>query len=58
MVQELGDFCRRATELFVESIPDSFCCDELENWYFKMYFYNFWQDWMEGIEKLRSMPKK
>jgi hypothetical protein len=51
-------FGRRATELFVEVVPASFCCDELEEWYFKMYFYNFWLDWMERIEQVRNMPKE
>jgi hypothetical protein len=51
-------FGRRATELFVEVVPDSLCCDELEKWYFKVYFYNFWLDWMESIKKLREMPKE
>ncbi|MGA3111149.1 MAG: hypothetical protein ABSE15_03855 [Candidatus Bathyarchaeia archaeon] len=49
-------FGRRAMELFVEIMPASFCCDELESWYFKVYFYNFWLDWMESIKDLRTMP--
>ncbi len=51
-------FGRRATELFVEVVPESFCCDELEKWYFKLYFHNFWLDWMESIQKARDMPKE
>jgi hypothetical protein len=51
-------FSRRATELFVEVIPASFCCDKLEEWYFKLYFYNFWLDWTEHIKELRKMPKE
>jgi hypothetical protein len=51
-------FGRRATELFVETVPDSLCCDELEKWYFKVYFYNFWLDWMDSIKELREMPKE
>jgi hypothetical protein len=51
-------FARRAMDLFVEVMPASLCCDELEEWYFKMYFYNFWLDWMESIEQLRKMPKE
>jgi len=51
-------FGRRSMELFVELMPASFCCDELEEWYFKLYFYNFWLDWMESIQKLRNMPKE
>ena len=51
-------FGRRATELFVEVVPASFCCDELEAWYFKVYFYNFWLDWMDSIKELRKMPKE
>jgi hypothetical protein len=51
-------FSKRVTELFVEVVPESFCCDELESWYFKIYFYNFWLDWIESIEELRKMPKE
>ena len=51
-------FGKRATELFIEVVPESFCCDELEKWYFKVYFYNFWLDWMESIEQVREMPKE
>jgi hypothetical protein len=51
-------FGRRATELFVKVVPESFCCDELETWYFKVYFYNFWLDWMESIKQVRNMPKE
>jgi hypothetical protein len=40
-------FGRRTMELFVEVMPASLCCDELEEWYFKIYFYNFWLDWLE-----------
>ena len=51
-------FGRRAMELFVEVMPASLCCDELEEWCFKLYFYNFWVDWMESIQKVREMPKE
>jgi hypothetical protein len=51
-------FGRRATELFVEVVPESFCCDELETWYFKVYFYNFWLDWMDSVKEVRKMPKE
>ena len=51
-------FGKRATELFVEVIPASFCCDELEEWYFKLYFHNFMLDWLESVEQLRKMPKE
>jgi hypothetical protein len=51
-------FGRRATELFVELVPASFCCDELEEWYFKLYFHNFMLDWLGSIQELRKMPKK
>jgi hypothetical protein len=50
-------FARRAVELFVEVMPASLCCDELEEWYFRLYFYNFLLDWTESIQKLREMPK-
>ena len=51
-------FGKRVTELFVEVVPDSFCCDELEKWYFNVYFYNFWLDWMDSIKEVREMPKE
>ncbi len=51
-------FGRRTLELFVEVIPASFCCDELEEWYFKVYFYNFWLDWMESVQQVRDLPKE
>jgi hypothetical protein len=51
-------FGKRATELFVEVVPDSLCCDELEKWYFKLYFHNFWLDWMDSIKEVRKMPKE
>ena len=51
-------FGKRATELFVEIMPETLCCDELERWYFDIYFYNFLFDWLEAIKKLRDMPKE
>lgn len=51
-------FARRATELFVDIMPASLCCDELEEWYFRLYFHNFLLDWTESIQKLREMPKE
>jgi hypothetical protein len=51
-------FARRSVELFVEVLPASLCCDELEEWYFKLYFYNFWLDWLESIDKVRKMSKE
>jgi hypothetical protein len=51
-------FGRRATELFVDIMPTSLCCDELEEWYFKLYFYNFLFDWVESVQQLRKMPKE
>jgi hypothetical protein len=51
-------FGRRATELFVDVMPASICCDELEEWYFKIYFYNFLLDWIESVKELREMPKE
>lgn len=57
-VKGLEIFSRRTMELFVEVMPATFCCDELEEWYFKVYFYNFLQDWFEMVSKLRDMPKE
>ena len=51
-------FARRATELFVDVMPASLCCDKLEEWYFKIYFYNFLFDWLERVEQVREMPKE
>ncbi|MGA3060169.1 MAG: hypothetical protein ABSD92_07335 [Candidatus Bathyarchaeia archaeon] len=51
-------FARRATELFVYVMPASLCCDELEEWYFKIYFHNFMLDWLDQVDQLRKMPKE
>ena len=51
-------FARRSMELFVDVMPASLCCDELEEWYFKMYFYNFLFDWLESVQRLREMPEE
>jgi hypothetical protein len=51
-------FGRRTTELFVDVMPASLCCDELEQWYFKIYFYNFLFDWLESVEQVCKMPKE
>jgi hypothetical protein len=48
---------KRTTEMFVKTVPAAFCCDELEQWYFQVYFYNFMLDWTEQIEELRKMPR-
>ena len=51
-------FARRAMELFIDIMPASLCCDELGEWYFKIYFYNFLFDWIESVKALRDMPKE
>jgi hypothetical protein len=51
-------FARRATELFVYIMPASLCCEELEEWYFKIYFHNFMLDWLDQVDQLRKMPKE
>jgi hypothetical protein len=51
-------FARRAMELFVDVMPASLCCDELEEWSFKLYFYNFLFDWLESVQRLREMPEE
>ena len=51
-------FARRTMELFVDIMPASLCCDELEEWYFKLYFHNFLLDWIESVDQVRKMPKE
>jgi hypothetical protein len=51
-------FGRRVIELFVEVVPDTLLCDELERWYFKLYFCNFWLDWQESLRIVRGMSKE
>jgi hypothetical protein len=51
-------FAKRATELFVYIMPASLCCDELEEWHFKIYFHNFMLDWLDSVERVRAMPKE
>jgi hypothetical protein len=51
-------FARRAGSKFVYVTPDSLCCDEIEEWYFKVYLCNFWLDWKARLKKARKMTKK
>jgi hypothetical protein len=44
---------RRVLELFISTVPKAFCWDEIEEWYFKLHFYNFFKDLEECLERVR-----
>ena len=49
---------RRVVELFVDMIPNSLCCDELERWYFKLHFFNFLADFTDCYKRLRKWSEE
>jgi hypothetical protein len=49
---------RRVIDLFVETIPNTLLCDEVEQWYFKLHFYNFLADFGEVLKRVRNWPEK
>jgi len=49
---------RRVLELFLFVMPNVFGCDEIEEWYFKLHFYNFFADFTECLENVRRWPEK
>jgi hypothetical protein len=48
---------RRVLELFIFTVPKAFCWDEIEEWYFKLHFYNFFEDLEECLERVRKWPE-
>jgi hypothetical protein len=49
---------RRVLELFLFTVPRAFCWDEIEEWYFKLHFYNFFKDLEECLERVRKWSEK
>ena len=49
---------RRVLELFIFAVPKVFCWDEIEEWYFKLHFYNFFKDLEECLERVRGWSEK
>jgi hypothetical protein len=49
---------RRVLELFLFAVPKAFCWDEIEEWYFKLHFYNFFKDLDECLERVRKWSDK
>jgi hypothetical protein len=45
---------KQENALFVEMMPNSLCCDELERWYFKLHFYNFLADFTDCYKRVRE----
>jgi hypothetical protein len=45
---------RHVLELFLFTVPKTFCWDEIEEWYFKLHFYNFFKDLEECLERVRK----
>ncbi len=51
-------FARRIIDLFLEAVPTTLCCDEIERWYFKLHFYNFLADFTECHKRVRGWSSK
>jgi hypothetical protein len=49
---------RRVLELFIFAVPKAFCWDEIEEWYFKLHFYNFFEDLEECLAHVRRWSEK
>jgi hypothetical protein len=49
---------RRVLELFMFTVPKAFCWDEIEEWYFKLHFYNFFKDLEECLGRVRKWSEK
>jgi hypothetical protein len=49
---------RRVLELFIFTVPKAFCWDEIEEWYFKLHFYNFFKDLEECLGRVRKWSEK
>ena len=49
---------RRVLELFLFAVPKAFCWDEIEEWYFKLHFYNFFEDLEECLANVRRWSER
>lgn len=48
----------RVTELFMFVMRMGFAGDEIEEWYFKLHFYNFFADLNECLQRVRKWSEK
>jgi hypothetical protein len=48
----------RVTQLFISVMEGSLGNDEIEIWYFKLHFYNFFEDLAECLERVRRWSEK
>jgi hypothetical protein len=49
---------RRVLELFIFAVPKAFCWDEIEEWFFKLHFFNFFRDLDECLANVRRWSEK
>ena len=49
---------RRVLDLFVTVMPKAFLGDEIEEWYFKLHFYNFMKDWIDCINNVQKWTEE
>ena len=49
---------RLVADLFVEVMPMTLACDEVEQWYFKLHFFNFLADWGEWFQRVGKWSDK
>lgn len=48
----------RVLQLFMFVMKELLGADEIEEWYFKLHFYNFFEDLKECLERVRNWSKK
>jgi hypothetical protein len=49
---------RRVLELFLFAVPKAFGWDEIEEWYFKLHFYNFFEDLSDCLKNVSRWSEK
>ena len=49
---------RRTIDLFVTVMPKAFLGNEVEEWFFKLHFYNFMKDWMDCINNVQKWTQE
>jgi len=49
---------RRTIDLFVTVMSKAFPGDEIEEWYFKLHFYNFIEDWMHCMDNIQKWTQE
>ena len=49
---------RRTMDLFTTVVSKAFLGDEIEEWYFKLHFYNFMKDWTDCMNNVQKWTEE